>query len=188
MQPNTATSFNIKLNLEFPKIDSGNDFFTQGVMRMLIMEEEKICPICQTEIPTASNNICPECLFDLGRLEEESEPPKKGKIGKPYIAGILGSIISGGCMSIFFLASDNWNPELGTIHLVLFFSPIIGFLPGGLIAGAIGDYLSKKIERPENRVQYIILSFLIFLVIAFLGLILGYLCTCSSDTFLEFFR
>ena len=152
------------------------------------MKEEKYCPICQTEIPIESNNICPECQFDLGRLEDESNAPKKGKIGKPYLAGILGSIISAGCMSIFFLASDNWNPELGTTHLVLFFFPLIGFLPGGLIAGVIGDYLSKRMERPEDRVQYIILSFLTFFVIAFLGLILGYMCTCSADTFLEFFR
>ena len=152
------------------------------------MDEEKIYPICLKEIPSGSKDICQECQFDLGRLHDDSESPEQGKIGKPYLAGLLGSMIAGAFFSIVSLASDNWNPEFGVLHLVLFFFPILGFLPGGLIAGAIGDYISKKMERSEDRVKNLLLGFITFLFFASLGLIFGSLCTCSADGLIEIFR
>ncbi len=157
------------------------------------MSENRICPVCEKDIPEDARFECPLCHLNLIWLDDEiaiQEARQKftGKlfpverhiekeVEEPYVeldssvkwehysVGVLGNFLFG--LFIFVVASDG--------H---FYFPAIGFilfLPFGILAGYIGTLLEK--ESAQTLSQKLGLLFLTIILSVIFSFIVALLIT-----------
>ena len=152
------------------------------------MNETKICPVCENEIPEDARFLCPHCHFELKGLDDEEsieeakqnftgelftveKPSEMGIESNPekehLIAGVIGAVIAQ------FVYLIGWPG--GEVGWALFCLPLslLLCLPPGFFAGVLGYQIEKNLNRRLNiGFVFLILTFILSVVISVLILVI----------------
>ena len=126
------------------------------------MNETKICPVCENEIPEDARFLCPHCHFELKWLDDENAVEKAGKILKDGNQTKLEMhdsketiqdkkiskfkhLLPGILVHLAFSASF----EMRVGHFYGIFLAIFG-LPVVLVGGIISYFLEKIFKKSQR--------------------------------------
>ena len=135
------------------------------------MSKNRICPVCENEIPDDARFECHHCWSDLKKIsdedyvttrrltyQQENEKRKAqenaSRTKEHRKAGILGALIA---PIIYLVIGDSGDTGWWVCLLPLGW---LLCLPLGLLTGHLGLYIEKKLIKPMNsRFVFLMLTF-----------------------------